>query len=243
MQASDVSSQEKLDQLLHDGKITDEDYLLLSKAMSKAAPPHPLESKADPRPLRKSRSKRWLGGVCAGIADYFRIDPIIVRIIAIILLVMALPVTLAVYLLLYFLLPWDDADAPRADGNGADKKHPWLFAMIGLFLLVLLPNMLGIFLMPRIAQVYSNLGAALPVLARFPFLIAAKLHLFGFPWGILLGLFIVLIATLAYVSCQNRVFRAVYFSVFSLLCAFFALLVLAGCIFAILRLNPYLVHF
>jgi phage shock protein PspC (stress-responsive transcriptional regulator) len=39
----------------------------------------------EPKRLYRSRSSRWIAGVCGGIAEYLNIDPIIVRIIAIFL--------------------------------------------------------------------------------------------------------------------------------------------------------------
>jgi len=35
--------------------------------------------------LYRSRSNRWIAGVCGGIGEYFNIDPIIIRLLAIIL--------------------------------------------------------------------------------------------------------------------------------------------------------------
>lgn len=54
--------------------------------------------------LTKSLSDRKLTGVCGGIAEYFNIDPIIVR-IAFIILVFGYGVGLLAYILLAILLP------------------------------------------------------------------------------------------------------------------------------------------
>ena len=35
--------------------------------------------------LYKSRKNRLIGGVCAGLADYFNVDPTIVRVISVLL--------------------------------------------------------------------------------------------------------------------------------------------------------------
>ena len=35
--------------------------------------------------LYRSRSKRWIAGVCGGIAEYFGIDPLLIRILAVII--------------------------------------------------------------------------------------------------------------------------------------------------------------
>lgn len=39
-----------------------------------------------PKKLYRSKKDRMIGGVCGGIAEYFNIDPVIVRLIAVILL-------------------------------------------------------------------------------------------------------------------------------------------------------------
>lgn len=54
--------------------------------------------------LTKSLSDKKLTGVCGGIAEYFNIDPIIIR-IAFIILVFGYGVGLLAYLLLAILLP------------------------------------------------------------------------------------------------------------------------------------------
>jgi len=38
-----------------------------------------------PRRLYRSRRNRWIAGVCGGIGEYFNIDPIIIRILAIVI--------------------------------------------------------------------------------------------------------------------------------------------------------------
>ena len=37
------------------------------------------------RRLYRSRKNRWIAGVCGGIAEYFNIDPILIRILAVII--------------------------------------------------------------------------------------------------------------------------------------------------------------
>jgi len=39
----------------------------------------------EPKRLYRSRSNRWIAGVCGGLGEYLNIDPIIVRILAIII--------------------------------------------------------------------------------------------------------------------------------------------------------------
>jgi len=61
----------------------------------------------DPRgPLRRSVDDRWIGGVCAGLADYFGLDPTVVRVGYLLLSILSagFPGTL-VYILLWLIIP------------------------------------------------------------------------------------------------------------------------------------------
>ena len=82
-----------------------------------------------PRRLYRSRDERVIGGVCGGLAEYFGIDPLIVRIITV-ALVFAGGAGFLAYLAAWLLVP--DADgASFADGNGR------LATIAGTVLLVL----------------------------------------------------------------------------------------------------------
>jgi phage shock protein C len=37
------------------------------------------------RRLYRSRTNRWIAGVCGGIGEYFNIDPLIIRILAVVI--------------------------------------------------------------------------------------------------------------------------------------------------------------
>ena len=39
----------------------------------------------EPRRLYRSRTNRWIAGVCGGIGEYFNIDPTIIRILAVVI--------------------------------------------------------------------------------------------------------------------------------------------------------------
>lgn len=54
--------------------------------------------------LTRSRSHRMIAGVCGGLADYFGIDPTIVRIIFVVLALAGGPGIL-IYLALWVILP------------------------------------------------------------------------------------------------------------------------------------------
>ena len=55
--------------------------------------------------LYRSRSDAYVGGVCAGIAEYFDLDPIVVRILAVLLTGLTLGVAGAVYIALWVRMP------------------------------------------------------------------------------------------------------------------------------------------
>lgn len=56
------------------------------------------------RRLQKSSKNRMLFGVCGGLAEYFRIDPVIVRVVFI-LLALANGIGVLVYLVLSLIMP------------------------------------------------------------------------------------------------------------------------------------------
>jgi phage shock protein PspC (stress-responsive transcriptional regulator) len=65
-----------------------------------------------PKQLRRSRTDRYLGGVCGGVANYLNMDATLVRILTVVItLFTGVPVVL--YLVALFLMPEEDvAPAP-----------------------------------------------------------------------------------------------------------------------------------
>lgn len=55
--------------------------------------------------LYRSRKDRMIAGVCGGLAEYFDIDPVIVRIIAVILLLPGGLPGLLPYIILWIVVP------------------------------------------------------------------------------------------------------------------------------------------
>ncbi len=58
----------------------------------------------EPKPLRRSRSDRWIAGVCGGLAEYSGVDPVLWR-VGFVGLTVAGGAGIVVYLLLWVLLP------------------------------------------------------------------------------------------------------------------------------------------
>jgi phage shock protein PspC (stress-responsive transcriptional regulator) len=62
-----------------------------------------MEIMNEPKKLYRS-ANRMLGGVCAGLAEYFNVDPTLIRVIAVLLFFTPLPAFLA-YLVIWALVP------------------------------------------------------------------------------------------------------------------------------------------
>lgn len=59
----------------------------------------------EPRKLYRSTTNRMLGGVCAGLAEYFNVDPTLARVIAVFLFFLpGIPAFLC-YLIAWALIP------------------------------------------------------------------------------------------------------------------------------------------
>lgn len=73
--------------------------------------------------LTKSKNKVFLG-VCGGLADYFHVDPTIVRLIALVLLVMTgfFPVGL-IYLVAGLIMPDANSKSDNHVVEGEFKEH------------------------------------------------------------------------------------------------------------------------
>jgi len=73
-------------------------------------------------PLARDPDRKKLGGVCAGIARYFEIEPLIVRIIAVICLLVATQASLIAYGLAYLILD-DYSESASSDADEFDHSR------------------------------------------------------------------------------------------------------------------------
>ncbi len=68
------------------------------------------------RRFYRNSERAWLGGVCAGLADYFGFNLKITRVLAVVALFMATPMAIVAYLAVVVLVPAaPEAAAPRVD--------------------------------------------------------------------------------------------------------------------------------
>ena len=58
--------------------------------------------------LARDRKAGWIGGVCAGMARYFNIDPAFIRVALVVAAIFAWKVVLAAYVVAWMLLPSHD---------------------------------------------------------------------------------------------------------------------------------------
>ena len=72
-----------------------------------------------PNRLYRSRTDRWLGGVCGGIAEHFNIDPTIVR-LAFVLLILLVGTGIIAYLIGWIVIPLK----PLVDRNYSSQSYP-----------------------------------------------------------------------------------------------------------------------
>lgn len=68
------------------------------------------------RVLRRGRANRILGGVCAGLARYFDTDPLLIRLIFIVI-TLAQGAGILLYLLLWILVPEEGVEDPPGGGQ------------------------------------------------------------------------------------------------------------------------------
>jgi phage shock protein PspC (stress-responsive transcriptional regulator) len=177
-----ATSAEQLDDLLREGKISREEYETLRKAMDTAAADEAEHRRHEASPrLGKSWKNRQLGGVCAGIAERFGMEPWRIRLIfsmaflfttAIGLLVyqtlsrtllafmVPAGVTPLAYLVLFIILPWHEkGDQPY------DWKPPWGFA--GRLAALWFANLAVYrYLVPYCVNIFQDFGRDLPSLTR-----------------------------------------------------------------------------
>ncbi|MBI4152690.1 PspC domain-containing protein [Candidatus Woesearchaeota archaeon] len=62
--------------------------------------------------LYRSRNNQIIGGVCAGIADYFEVDPVLVRLIWVIATLFSMGLGILAYIIAWIIIP-EEPKAPK----------------------------------------------------------------------------------------------------------------------------------
>ena len=74
------------------------------------------------RGFYRSSDRAVLGGVCAGIADYFGFNLRVLRLLAVIAFIFAMPVTIVAYMAAVFLIPARPGSGRASCGRSQRKK-------------------------------------------------------------------------------------------------------------------------
>ncbi|MEZ4621016.1 MAG: PspC domain-containing protein [Caldilineaceae bacterium] len=71
--------------------------------------------------LYRSHDDKMVGGVCAGVAEYFEIDPTLVRLVFAALALLGVGSPVLVYLLLWAIVPEAPAQTPQSFAPSAQQ--------------------------------------------------------------------------------------------------------------------------
>lgn len=112
--------------------------------------------------LYRSTSNKVIGGVCAGMADYFAVDPLVVRLIAVMLL-FADGFGFLLYIVAWVMLPVATAEyeSSKIESNGT-AANIWFKYLPGLLLIGV-----GCILLARQYFYWFDLGELWPLLLIF----------------------------------------------------------------------------
>jgi phage shock protein PspC (stress-responsive transcriptional regulator)/predicted membrane protein len=85
----------------------------------------------NPQSWRRSRSDRWVAGVCGGIGRALNIDPVLVRVVMAVLIISGPGVIF--YIAAWVLMPDEGSDRSAAQGVLGDRvrsDHPWFWPVV-----------------------------------------------------------------------------------------------------------------
>ena len=138
------------------------------------APPEAAAPEAEePKSLRRSRSNRWLAGVCGGLADYFGLNAAVYRVLFV-ALAFAGGTGILLYVAAALVMPAEDRDdSVLAEALRNNRDRPWLvigMALLGLFLIFALsgpgPDGPGPFVWPGALVFWLLVGGAIVLTVR-----------------------------------------------------------------------------
>lgn len=101
--------------------------------------------------LYRSRKDKYLAGVCGGVADYFNIDPTIVRILVVIIAISSVGTAAVAYLIMAIVVPEvPDGYVPEDNGerqtlDSSNTRQVLGTILVGAGALILLSRMVSWF--------------------------------------------------------------------------------------------------
>lgn len=154
---SQLTSFDKLDQMLQEGAISEDDYHQLWNALRGESTPGK-KSAAEVVSERKLTKNSQLGkicGVCAGLGSYFNVDPNVFRFVLLITIPFLGFVTGVMYLIFALLLPWDEPEEIKAFRT---HGHAGWFMTGAFMVLLVIPALFSVLLLPKLIEVYTQAG-------------------------------------------------------------------------------------
>lgn len=141
---------ETLDRLLEEGRISGDDYNDLRAALRRRDDSDAGSRRGGPPRLTRSWQGRMLSGVCAGLADYFHVDPTLVRIGFAALTLLTSGAGLLLYIAMALITPWDEPP------SHSDKTWPFALLLVVTWVVFLFVSM---HLSIRLGELYAHMGA------------------------------------------------------------------------------------
>jgi len=93
--------------------------------------------------LYRSFNNKMLGGICGGLAEYFDVDPSVIRVLAVISLFVSGGISILVYIVAWIIIPMNEAGEVSAakqktapvQMNETPRVSPWTSYLPGLALI------------------------------------------------------------------------------------------------------------
>ena len=73
--------------------------------------------------LYRSRSECWIAGICGGMAEYFKIDPVWIRLLFLVLL-LGFGITLIIYLIMWIIVPLEPPHSNNSNNESTAEESP-----------------------------------------------------------------------------------------------------------------------
>ncbi len=114
--------------------------------------------------LKRSSTDKVIAGVCGGVSEYFNIDPVIVRIIWVLLCFVPAGPGLLAYLICALIIPEDDGVIYQDENNSSSYNTSNTPIFIGIALVIAGGFMLTKAIWPQFAANLMNFGKYWPIL-------------------------------------------------------------------------------
>ena len=63
--------------------------------------------------FKRDKQNKIIAGVCSGIANYFDIDPVLIRVLFIVGLLIPISALTLIYIILWIITPYDDVEVKK----------------------------------------------------------------------------------------------------------------------------------